>query len=56
MRHVVLNGSPRLYGLEAVPLEAVQKFVAIEDELDELFSVLRGAEEAGFPVHVSYVT
>jgi hypothetical protein len=32
------------------------EIVAIEDELDELFSVLRSAEEAGFPVNVSYVT
>lgn len=32
------------------------EIVAIENELDELFSVLRGAEEAGFPVNVSYVS
>ena len=30
--------------------------VAIESELDELLSVLRGAEEAGFPVNISYVS
>jgi hypothetical protein len=52
-----LQTARRLLWEQAEPVGvSASEIVAIEDELDELFSVLRGAEEAGFPVNVSYVT
>ena len=52
-----LQTARRLLWEQAEPVGvSATEIVAIEDELDELFSVLRSAEEAGFPVNVSYVT
>lgn len=33
-----------------------REIVAIEDELDAVFSILERAEQAGFPVNISYVS
>ncbi len=35
---------------------SAHEIVAIEDELDAVFSVLERAEKAGFPVNISYVS
>lgn len=52
-----LQTARRLLWEQAEPVGvSAGEIVAIEDELDELFSVLRSAEEAGFPVNLSYVT
>ena len=52
-----LQTARRILWEQAEPVGVTaSEIVAIEDELDELFSVLRGAEDAGFPVNVSYVS
>lgn len=35
---------------------SAREIVAIEDELDAVFSVLERAEQAGFPVNITYVS
>lgn len=35
---------------------SANEIVEIENELEELLTVLRGAEDAGFPVNISYVS
>jgi hypothetical protein len=35
---------------------SAREIVAIEDELDAVFSILERAEKAGFPVNISYVS
>lgn len=35
---------------------SAREIVAIENELDEVFAVLKRAEDAGFPVNITYVS
>ncbi len=47
----------RILWENAVPVGiSARDIVAIEDELDAVFSILERAEKAGFPVNISYVS
>lgn len=52
-----LQTARRLLWENAAPIGvSAREIVAIEGELDEVFSVLQRAEEAGFSVNISYVS
>ena len=52
-----LETARRILWENAAPVGvSAREIVAIEDELDAVFSVLARAEDAGFPVNISYVS
>lgn len=52
-----LETARRLLWENAAPVGVTaREIVAIEDELDEVFAVLKRAEDAGVPVNISYVS
>ena len=52
-----LETARRILWENAAPVGvSAREIVSIEDELDAVFSVLERAEEAGFPVEISYVS
>lgn len=51
-----LETARRILWENAAPVGvSAREIVAIEDELDEVFAVLKRAEDAGVPVNISYV-
>ncbi len=56
LRHA-LETARRILWENAAPVGvSAHEIVAIENELDEVFAVLKRAEDAGFPVNISYVS
>jgi hypothetical protein len=52
-----LETARRILWENAAPVGiTAREIVAIEDELDAVFSILERAEQAGFPVNISYVS
>lgn len=52
-----LDTARRILWENAAPIGvSAQEIVAIENELDEVFAVLKRAEDAGVPVNISYVS